>query len=123
MTKTPPSLQQLMQARGIEPRDAVFGEPWEARAFALALDLAERGVFQWEEFRQRLIAEIARADAAAATRQAAPQYYECWLAALEASVAAQGCASSAEIDRQAEQIVANPALRNKAISAGPIKIA
>jgi nitrile hydratase accessory protein len=120
MRKVAPSLEDLMKARGI---GATFAEPWEARAFALALDLAERGAFQWEDFRQRLIAEIARADAEAAQGQTAPDYYECWLAALETLLTADGLASPAEIDRYAEQIAANPALRNKALASGPIKIA
>ncbi|MGH7836231.1 MAG: nitrile hydratase accessory protein, partial [Candidatus Binataceae bacterium] len=101
------SLEAMMRARGIEPRGVTFAEPWEARAFALALDLAARESLEWEEFRQRLIAQIARADAEAAAGRDAAGYYECWLVALEAAIRAKGHASLAEIDRRAESIAAN----------------
>jgi nitrile hydratase accessory protein len=117
------SFDELIRVRGIDPRDATFDEPWEARVFALALDLAERGTLRWEEFRQRLIAEIVQTDAAAAAGRPASAYYECWLAALEAALAAHGLASSTEIDWRAQQIAANPPLRNRALSPGPLKIA
>jgi hypothetical protein len=54
-----------LTAIALDYADAVFAEPWEARAFALALTLSEGGQFSWDEFRNRLIAEIAEADAAA----------------------------------------------------------
>jgi len=116
-------LEELMRTRGIEPRGVTFAEPWEARAFALALDLAARGSFGWEEFRQRLIAEITRADGQAAAGVTPTSYYECWLAALEGSLRENGHASLAEIDRRAAAIVANPVAPNRALSSGPIKIA
>lgn len=114
----------MVKKRGIPPRDAVFNEPWEARAFALALALAEAGLFEWEEFRQRLIAEIAASDAAvAAGEHGATTYYEAWLRALEALAGAKGIASSGEIDRSAGFIAAHPPEPTKALSHGPVKIA
>jgi nitrile hydratase accessory protein len=117
------SLEVMMRARGIEPRGVTFAEPWEARAFALALDLAARGRIAWEGFRQRLIAEIARADAETVAGRAATSYYECWLAALEVSIRAKGHASLAEIDDRAAAIAASPVAPNKSLATGPIKIA
>ena len=38
--------------------ELVFDEPWQSRAFGLAVGLAERGVFDWEEFRTRLITAV-----------------------------------------------------------------
>ena len=108
-----------MAARGIAPREVNFAAPWEARAFALALALAERGAFEWEEFRQRLIAQIAAADAG----RSAASYYECWLAALEIALKIRNLVNPAELDQRAERIAANPPAPTKASSAGPIKIA
>jgi nitrile hydratase accessory protein len=119
----PQSLEALMKARGIEPREINFAAPWEARAFALAHALAEQNCFTWDEFRDRLIAEIAKADAAIATGGNAPGYYECWLVALEASITARAIATAGEIDRHADRIAANPPMPTKAISTGPIKVA
>ena len=40
--------------------ELVFAEPWESRAFAMAVALCEAGVFTWREFQGALIARIAR---------------------------------------------------------------
>jgi nitrile hydratase accessory protein len=117
------SLDKMMKSCGIEPREITFAEPWQARAFALALALAERSEFAWDEFRQRLIDEIAKSDDALAAGRNTPGYYECWLAALEASITAKNLASFAEIERRANRIAADPPAPTKSSSAGPIKIA
>jgi len=66
--------------------ELVFHDPWERRVFALAVALCERGLYQWEEFRDRLIAEVAAVERTAgtgATASSLPTYYEHWLAAFE----------------------------------------
>src|SRR4249920_1160746 len=67
--------------RGGEP---VFAEPWEGRAFALAVETVERLGLRWDAFRERLVAAIAEAPDRA--------YYESWLAALERLVLEQHAA-------------------------------
>jgi nitrile hydratase accessory protein len=62
--------------------EMVFHADWERRVFALAVSLAEQGMFEWREFQQRLIAAIAEAE------HGDPQhpsrgYYESWLVSLE----------------------------------------
>ena len=116
------SLASLMRSRGLEPREVTFGEPWEARAFALALALAERDAFKWDEFRDRLITAIAESDQANAAGQPGSSYYQCWLDALEQAITARGIASLSEIDHRAEAIAAHPPARNKASTRGPVKI-
>src|SRR5438093_867914 len=62
--------------------ELVFHDPWERKVFALAVALCEQGLYQWDEFRDRLIAEIA-AEAAGNTEDPSspqPGYYEHWLA-------------------------------------------
>jgi nitrile hydratase accessory protein len=64
------------------PRDTdgpVFAEPWQAQAFALALQLHEQGAFTWTEWAATLSARLA----AAGPDDEAARYYEHWLAALE----------------------------------------
>ncbi len=66
--------------RGTEalPRDngeLVFAAPWEGRALAMAIGLLQSLSLPWEEFRSRLIEEIAR--------EPERPYYESWVAALE----------------------------------------
>jgi nitrile hydratase accessory protein len=62
--------------------ELVFDEPWQARAFGLAITVAEQGTFDWEDFRRRLIVSVA----ATPTRP----YWESWLGALEAWLAELG---------------------------------
>jgi nitrile hydratase accessory protein len=74
------------------PRDRgepVFGEPWEAKAFALAVALHERGVFTWPEWAEALGSEIAAAPADSGTH-----YYESWLNALETMLRRKGVAQA-----------------------------
>ena len=78
------------------PRDEdgpVFREPWEARAFAMALSLHEAGIFTWSEWAEALGAEIKRAQAAG-DPDTGETYYSHWLATLERLVAAKGVATA-----------------------------
>jgi nitrile hydratase accessory protein len=77
------------------PRDAngpVFREPWEAQAFALAVQLQERGLFTWEEWAEALGAEISAAKKGG-DADLGDTYYRHWLSALERLVVAKGAAS------------------------------
>ena len=83
------------------PRDEdgpVFREPWEARAFAMALSLHEAGVFTWAEWAETLGAEIKRAQAAG-DPDTGETYYRHWLNALERLVAEKGVADAATLAR------------------------
>lgn len=82
--------------------ELVFAEPWESRAFGLALALHHGGAFEWEDFRQELIATIA-------VWEGPWSYYRCWLAALEAVLAANGVVGSAEVESRAEELAGRPA--------------
>ena len=85
--------------------DLVFEEPWQARAFGVAVGLVQAQGLDWEAFRRRLIAEIAawehthRGD-----ETAAYQYYERWLAALERLVLETGMVTSGELETEILQI-------------------
>jgi nitrile hydratase accessory protein len=80
--------------------EPVFREPWQAQAFALVLQLYERGLFTWPEWAAALSARIARAQAAG-DADLGDTYYRHWLAALEGLVVAKGAGSSAELQRHA----------------------
>jgi nitrile hydratase accessory protein len=64
----------------------VFAAPWEAKAFALVVNMHQRGYFPWTAWVETLSAEIA-ADAAA---RADTPYYLLWLAAAEKLIATLG---------------------------------
>ena len=83
------------------PRDAdgpVFREPWEAHAFALALQLHARGLYSWPEWAAALAARIREAQAAG-DADLGDTYYRHWLAALEGLVATRLAGSAAELER------------------------
>ena len=64
--------------------ELVFHDDWERRAFALAVTLCEQGHYEWDDFRQHLIASIASEDDTPENPNPnAPGYFEHWLAALE----------------------------------------
>jgi nitrile hydratase accessory protein len=77
-------LKELV-AQGVVKAEHTFSAPWEARAFAIAVGLSERGLCQWEEFRERLIEEVRAGDRAIAAGSDAGEqpYYEHFLRALE----------------------------------------
>jgi nitrile hydratase accessory protein len=71
------------------PRDngeLVFEEPWQGRALGMGVVLLERLGVPWAEFRQHLIAAIAKHHPAN-DETAATAYYTAWLDALEALLA------------------------------------
>jgi len=74
--------------------ELVFDEPWQGRAFGMAVALHESGAYDWEEFRRELIAQIAVTE----TRAGPFVYYEVWLATFESLLAAKGIVSRGELD-------------------------
>jgi nitrile hydratase accessory protein len=73
-------------------RDAggpVFAEPWEAQAFALAVELSRQGYFTWTEWSAALAAEL-KAAAERGEANDGSRYYHHWLAALERLATSRG---------------------------------
>lgn len=90
---TDDALNKLIDAARLDP-EHVFSAPWEARAFAIALKLSESGHFTWDEFRDRLIAEVRASDRIRASDGTADhgEYYDHFLHALERILAEKGIA-------------------------------
>lgn len=81
--------------------EPVFREPWEAHAFAMAVQLHAAGVFTWPEWAATLADEITKAQAAG-DPDTGGTYYHHWLAALERLVAQSGTATAADQERTRE---------------------
>ena len=79
--------------------ELVFEAPWEGRAFGIAVALGDRGLYEWEAFRQRLIAEIASAQ----EKDVPSSYYAQWLAALEKLAIAKGLVTREELDGRTDE--------------------
>lgn len=81
----------------MNPPERPFDHPWQAQAFALTLALHEQGLFTWPEWAEAL---------GKALQDAAPDgsdYYQRWLAALEALLTARGQTDAAEIAALAQR--------------------
>jgi nitrile hydratase accessory protein len=80
--------------------ELVFEEPWQGRAFGMAVALNEGACYAWDDFRERLIARIAAADLAGDPSG----YYERWLAAFEQLLTETGVISREELDERTAEI-------------------
>ena len=60
-----------------------FSQAWERQAFGVALALSKTGHFDWEDFRQKLIAAIGEWEDTHSLDDPSWSYYERWLTALE----------------------------------------
>jgi nitrile hydratase accessory protein len=87
--------------------ELVFAEPWESRAFGMAVTLHDSGAFAWPTFQAALIARIA------AWESGHPEgecwsYYQHWLGALEDVLAGDGTVSADEITTRAHTLAQRP---------------
>lgn len=91
--------------------ELIFEEPWESRAFGLAISLAEAGLLEWDELREQLMAEIGHwegehADVAAGDVRSPDEqwsYYERFLAGFERLLLEKGLVSGAELDARHDE--------------------
>jgi len=75
--------------------EPVFNEPWEAQAFAIVIDLHQKGAFTWDEWASALSSQIHGSEPG--------EYYQHWLRALEWLVAEKKLTSTdALLDRKAQ---------------------
>lgn len=74
-----------------------FGSDWERSSFGMALALAKHGYFEWDDFRDELIATIRTWEDAHPDDRSSWNYYDQFLAALEAAVVKAGLVNPAEI--------------------------
>jgi nitrile hydratase accessory protein len=92
----PDPIPELGRLAALPPllRDAdgpVFAEPWQAQAFALAVNLSEQAHFTWKEWAAALADEL-KAAASRGEPDDGSYYYHHWLAALERLLMAKGLA-------------------------------
>ena len=78
-------------------REPVFAEPWQAQAFALAVQLHDAGHFTWSEWAETLGREIKAAQARGDPDDGST-YYRHWLAALRTILSAKDLVSRADVE-------------------------
>lgn len=77
--------------------ELVFQAPWEGRAFGLAVVMSEKGQYEWDEFRSRLVEQVSNGG---------DSYYVSWLTALEGVLLATGIVTTDEIAARAAEYLA-----------------
>jgi len=93
---------------GVDER--MFNEPWEIRAFAMAVAAYHGGRYEWSEFQLSLIQAIRQWEEGNAGEPWS--YYEHWLTALETVLADNGVLSDAAIDERTREVLAIPSNAN-----------
>jgi len=76
--------------------EPTFHEPWEGRAFSVAVGLTNAGRYEWREFNSIFIEHISRAEQSGDSSA----YYQRWLALKK------GLVSVGELGQHAEQLAA-----------------
>ncbi len=74
--------------------ELVFEQPWHARAFGLVMTLVDSGAFSYEQFQERLVAQV----------PAHTDYYDAWLVALEDVLADRGLVSAGDVSERAHAL-------------------
>ena len=77
--------------------DMTFAEPWEAKAFAIIVKLAQAGHFSWAEWVECFSKEVAAASAIEAAGGNPKTYYEQWLDAAETLLVDKGVTSRQQL--------------------------
>jgi nitrile hydratase accessory protein len=105
-------IQQLVAKHAdlpLLPRDEngpVFAEPWQAQAFAVVVELTEKGVITRDEWAQQLGETLSAAEALGET-DTGRRYYDHWLTTLERIVVAKEIAAVDELEREGREIREN----------------
>ena len=93
-----PSVSEIPLIPTGDDDEIVFGNPWEAKAFALVVHLYQQGHFTWPEWAAQLSDEIR----AAGAEDDGSRYYLLWLAAAEKLAADKAlCSPEALTERKA----------------------
>jgi nitrile hydratase accessory protein len=90
-----------------------FEQPWEIRAFAMAVAAYNQRQFEWSEFQLSLINSIRDWEERGGRDEDSPwSYYEHWVAALESVLSGSGLLSESALDEQTKLVLALPPNRN-----------
>ncbi|NMI02024.1 nitrile hydratase accessory protein [Pseudonocardia acidicola] len=84
--------------------DRSFEQPWELRAFAMAVAAYHSGQYEWSEFQLSLIDSIKKWESEGG--QEPWSYYEHWLTALETMLAGNGALSDSALDERTKAVLA-----------------
>lgn len=115
-TKQSDEIASLLEGLRLASDDLAFDEPWQLRAFALAVAAHKSGQYGWSEFQGALIASIEdwESDAGAEAEADLPawSYYEHWINAIEAVLADHDAVDTNILEVRMRDVLDTPANRN-----------
>ncbi|NKB61139.1 MAG: nitrile hydratase accessory protein [Gammaproteobacteria bacterium] len=82
LTSLPTSANHLLSGQPQRDGEPIFDSPWQAKAFAMALQLHSRGHFEWQEWADLLSTNI-RLFEENSLVSSSDDYYSIWLDTLE----------------------------------------
>ena len=82
-----------------------FDRDWEGLAFGIALALAKKGHYEWEDFRQELITSIAEWEAEHDCAHPSWDYYQRWLIALERIAIESELIDEKELEQRTAELI------------------
>ena len=98
----------LMGSEESPPRnngELKFDRDWEGLAFGMALALAKKGHYEWEDFRQELIASIEEWESGRDLDDSSWDYYQRWLIALERLAIESELIDETELEQRTAEII------------------
>ncbi len=99
-------VEALVRGLPVSSGDRAFDQPWELRAFAIAVAAYHAGQYEWSEFQLSLSDSIRRWEDGDGGEPWS--YYEHWLEALETVLAGNGVLSDASLDERTRTVLATP---------------
>jgi nitrile hydratase accessory protein len=84
--------------------ELVFDAPWEGRAFGAGIAMAQRGIFSFDDLRDRLIGAVAAWERTHDHDDAGWSYYERWLTALQQLLVERRLMDEAEIETRIAEL-------------------
>lgn len=87
--------------------EIIFEAPWQSRVFGMARALCEQGRFEWDDFREHLIAEIEAFDQAP-NKDSDYQYFDHFLNALTALLEQREMCHTGELSERTRILAERP---------------
>ena len=74
--------KRVPKFEGLDPKTPVFEQPWEAKVFALVVQLQESGRFTWDEWEEELAKSLGD-NPDLSSDEVRASYYHHWMQTLE----------------------------------------
>lgn len=102
MEKSPSELVALVDAPLDENNEVIFANPWEAKAFALVVQMHQEKRYTWTEWANQLSHEIKESNT---LNEKEEDYYLLWLKAAEELVVTKGLCAKDELSSRKESLL------------------